>query len=178
LLWTFIPTAILTIPWFLAFRAACGVFVPSWLNPDPVLADQSAFLQTMLHRPFYYYFAKLPLLVPLLPIAIVGLAAKRSLMKDGIALLGAAWALLFLLTLTAIGLGGMGFQMRYIASGMPSIYVLCALVLARQEKSDSCLTVLCMVAIAFAIVCSGVYVWLPAPDELNSFPEMVGWIKF
>jgi len=76
-----IVVGLITIPWFLKFHAACGVFIPTWINPDPWLLNNNAFVRNVTYRPWYYFIKELsllsPIVVPLFCINVFAAIKKR-----------------------------------------------------------------------------------------------------
>lgn len=116
------PVVLLLLPWLLLFLWTYGVLMPTWLKPDAWALGNFPLVAEAVGRPWYYYGAKLLLAQPavlfllvLIPGLLRGGARERAV--------PVLWFLLFLSVATFQGLTGYGFQMRYVAMILPSVYV-------------------------------------------------------
>ncbi len=126
---------LLTIPWFLVFYTACGVFIPTWVNPDPWLLNNNAFVRNVTLRPWYYFLKELSLLspvtVPLFCMNIYAAIKKRLSLESAITL---SWFVGLVILFTIQGMRGYGFQMRFLSLAVAPIYMLTGIFLANLKK--------------------------------------------
>jgi hypothetical protein len=116
------PPAILVGAWLVISKVSLGAFFPvQW--PTPWLIEQFPWIRHMVNRSPLVYVIGLALVSPHLAFSIVGAVRVRRSRWLVIALV---WWCGFWLGLTALGLAGMGFQLRYIAPGIPALCLLAA----------------------------------------------------
>ena len=127
LAWFAVPSLLLTAPWFIAFFANYGLLLPNWLKPDAFALQNYPFVARAVGLPWYYYGVKLLLGQPLLIVAAFALFAGYGTRSRNDRDLPwhwtpALWFAAFLTVSTLQGVGGYGFQMRYVVSLVPAIY--------------------------------------------------------
>lgn len=167
------PCALLVLPWIVLFVATYGTLTPTWLSRDEYAVRHYPFLAAAVGRPWYYYPAKLALAEP---VAIAGIALSfRRPREDGPGrFVAPAWILVWLLAYTIQGLGGYGFLMRYVAPVVPAIYVL----LLSVRSPGNFVRPAIALALAYGAIESLPYLLSPRFDELVSFPELAGLVRF
>ena len=167
-----LPVVVLVVPWLLAFHAASGVFIASWIRPDARSLELFPFLRTVVERPGYYYFTTLISIMPLALVAAWVLASRTAWQRSATQVV-AAWFGLYVLAQTLLGLDGYGFQMRHIAPAVAAVYAVVLLALIERERA------MLMLAAALAIVIGAVtgamHLLAPQFDEMTSIP-MIAWL--
>lgn len=136
LFYTFsIVVGLITIPWFIKFYAACGMFIPTWVNPDPWLLNNNPFVRNVTFRPWYYFIKELsllsPIVVPLFCLNVFAAIKKRFSLESIIMFV---WFLGLIILYTIQGVRGYGFQMRFLSFAVAPIYILTGIFLARLKK--------------------------------------------
>ena len=169
------PVVALVVPWCVYFDLKCGVFVPPWVKPDDWLVQHYAFLRAAVERPWYYYLAKLPLLVPLVFVCGWQLVRERKALADSGVMLGTVWFLVVLATLTATSANGYGFQMRHVAAAAPAAYVVALLLLLQRERPVMLLT--SGLSIFVATVTGALYLLASNISEIASLPEIAHLVR-
>jgi 4-amino-4-deoxy-L-arabinose transferase-like glycosyltransferase len=166
------PCALLVLPWLAVFVSTYGVLTPNWLRPDDDALRHYPFLAISVGRPWYYYAAKLAVVQP---VAMVGLALyPRQPRGSGLSRwVVPAWLLIWLSVSTLQGVGGYGFQMRYVAPLVPSLYAM--LLYARTGRYSKPVIAL---AITYGAIGSAPYLIAGQLDELISFAEFAGLVRF
>ncbi|MBN1901914.1 DUF2029 domain-containing protein [Candidatus Sumerlaeota bacterium] len=173
------PIAVLTIPWFAVFYSHYGTLLPSWIKPDEWLINSNPFIQAAVTRPFYYYFLKTCLIQPMIFIFLFFYAAQMMKKEKSLFYLPLVWFLLFLGISTLQGLGGWGYQMRYVAPAFPPVYLmLYAFLLRLSDERKRRLLPLVIAALFFAALQATVYVFWSDYEEFFSFFEITGLVKF
>jgi 4-amino-4-deoxy-L-arabinose transferase-like glycosyltransferase len=167
------PCAIVVVPWIVLFVATYGVPTPTWLKPDDYALRHYPFLAAAVGRPWYYYAAELALAVPA-SVAGLALSLRRTRGEGRYQLAAAAWLLIWLLAFTIQSVTGHGFLMRYIAPIAPAIYVMLLGVGYRSSLIRPAIAIL----IAYGAIESTVYLLTERFDELVSFPELSGLLRF
>lgn len=167
------PCALLVLPWIVLFVTTYGALTPTWLSRDEYAVRHYPFLAAAVGRPWYYYAAKLALAEP---VAVAGLALSlRRPRADGLARFAApAWLLLWLLAYTIQSASGYGFLMRYVVPVVPAIYVMLLCVRSPGNFVRPAIAL----AVAYGAIESTVYLLSERFDELVSFPELAGLVRF
>jgi 4-amino-4-deoxy-L-arabinose transferase-like glycosyltransferase len=172
-LWVAIPAGLVVLPWIVLFITTYGAVTPGWLSRDEYAVAHYPFLAAAVGRPWYYYGAKLVLAQPVL---LVGLALSlRRPRAERLTRIGApVWLLFWLFAYSIQSASGYGFLMRYVAPAVPAIYVM--LLCARSP--GPLLRPVIALAIAYSAMLSTPYLLSGSFDELVSFPELAGLLRF
>ena len=174
--WSGVPFLIVVLPWFISFYLHFGVLLPSWVSPDPELVASNPFIRTIVERPPYHYLLEACLLQPVILLCGVGyLKHRKSLAMPALAFPG-IWFITFLGVLTLMGWVGAvtGYQMRYLAPMFPSIYLM-LYALARESTGPRPVFLLvCVLCLVYAGIGGGIYLFVPAEDEIRSMLEWAG----
>ena len=128
-------------------------------------------------RPWYYYGAKLLLAQPavLFVLALIPGVLRAGARERAVPVL---WFLLFLGVATFQGVTGYGFQMRYVALLIPSIYVaLFGHPLLQSSRRRWALPVL-WGCILYATLGGAVYLMADRTDEFLTLLEAFGPLRF
>ena len=173
-----IPCIILVLPWFIIFYRQYGVLLPGWIKPDEWLIKNNAFISSMLHRPFYYYIAKIiltqPLFFVLLFLSILRLVRQKKFSLP----FPFFWFLVFLLIPTWQGIAGHGFQMRYIAPLFPSLYLMIySEGISIAETRRNFYKPFVIMLLVFAAIQATMYLFWSEYEEFFSLAELIGIIK-
>ena len=173
-----IPCVILVLPWFIIFYRQYGDLIPGWIKPDQWLIKNNAFISSMLHRPFYYYIAKIVLTQPLALIFIILFSLRFFRQKKIENSLPIFWFLIFLLIPTWQGIAGHGYQMRYIAPLFPSLYLMMySEALFISEEKRRLYKPLIFMLLVFAAIQATVYLFWSEYEEFFSLAELAGIMK-
>ncbi len=171
-----LPATLLVLPWFVAFVATYGVLTPTWLEPDDYALQRFPFVAAAVARPWYYYLVKLCLVQPLAVVAVALYVRGDHGLRRFAPLV---WFLLYLGVNTFQGATGYGFQMRYLAPLTPAVYVMlcCHPSLTRGGRNGWVLPLLSL-GIVYAAIQTTTYLLSARYDELMSFLEFAGWVRF
>jgi 4-amino-4-deoxy-L-arabinose transferase-like glycosyltransferase len=167
-----LPVVVLVVPWLLAFHAASGVFIASWIRPDARSLELFPFLRTVVERPWYYYVTTL---ISIMPLALVAawVLTRRTAWQHFDMQVVAGWFGLYVLAQTLLGLDGYGFQMRHIAPAVAAVYAVVLLALIECERAM--LMLAAAVAIVIGAVTGAMHLLAPQFDEMTSIP-MIAWL--
>ena len=117
-----LPPSVMVGTWLIISKVMLGSFFPvQW--PTDWLIEQFPWIRHMVNRSPLVYVTALLLVSPMLVYSIVGVAQMR---RSRWVWIPVAWACGFWLGMMALGLAGMGFQLRYIAPGIPALCLLAA----------------------------------------------------
>jgi hypothetical protein len=117
-----LPPTLLVGAWLSISKISLGAFIPvQW--PTEWIIQEYPWIKHTLERSPLTYVSVLLLVSPALAFALVGAARVR---RSPWLLVPLAWAVAFWLGLTALGAAGMGFQLRFIAPGIPALCLLAA----------------------------------------------------
>jgi 4-amino-4-deoxy-L-arabinose transferase-like glycosyltransferase len=175
LTWFSVPVCLLVVPWLVLFRLKCGVFLPDWVAPDLWLREHSDFVKSALDRPWYYYSAKLPLVLPMTLMAGWAMWNRSGIRLNHTIQLAAAWSALVIVSLTMLGATGYGFQMRHVAPAVVPLYVIVMSGLLEGEHPIALLA--CGCALSIGTFTTGMHV-LARADEVFSLAEIARLIGF
>jgi 4-amino-4-deoxy-L-arabinose transferase-like glycosyltransferase len=172
-----LPALLLASPWYIAFYHTYGVFIPSWIKPDEWSVEHYPFVRIALERTPAYYFLKLIAIAPvtLLSLGIYGL--RKSLWSSRIFLVPVIWFLLCFIIISYLGVQGQGFQMRYIALLIPSIYLMLYAFLNRFWRGHELVSIGVLLLLVYGGMTGAVYLATPNFDEIYSPLEAIGWLR-
>jgi hypothetical protein len=171
-----LPAAVLVAPWMLLFYQQYGVLAPSWVKPDARLMELFPFVRAAVDRPWYYYGAKLALIMPLSLIAVWLVIRERELWRDAAIQTAAAWLAIFVGVLTFLGIDGYGFQMRHITPAIAAIYVIVLVALLERERPI--LLMACGLSMLVGTVTGAMHLLVPEFDEIVSLLRIAGFAAF
>lgn len=172
----FLPVAILVAPWLLLFYLQYGVLTPSWVQPDARLMELFPFVRAAVGRPWYYYGAKLLVIMPLALVAAWLLIRERHLWRNAAIQIAAAWFSVVVVTLTLMGIVGYGFQMRHITSAVAAVYVI--VLAALLERDRPVLLMVCGFSMLVGTVTGAMHLLAPEFDEIVSLLRIAGFGSF
>jgi len=145
LLFVLVPALLISAPWFFKFYSVYGMFLPDWIRPDPWLIGHNNFIHMVANRRWYYFFVELFILNPFFTWVVVLLfidlwrAAKHGY-KDPANFMFVflwLWLLVFISVMSALGVTGQSFQMRFITFAMAPLYLILAQKLLVKGKSGT-----------------------------------------
>jgi 4-amino-4-deoxy-L-arabinose transferase-like glycosyltransferase len=168
-----LPAVILLLPWFIIFYRTYGVFLPSWTRPDAWTIQRYPFIWATLRRSPFYYALKLATIVPVIVLCLAGYILKGHLWKKTVTALPCLWFLIFFIALWCVGRWGQGFQMRFLAPLLPSIYLMAAALLWEEGGEKDVLAMVVLLCFIYAGLTGAFYLLLPEYDEIN--PAFVLW---
>ena len=171
-----LPVALFVIPWLVVFYQRNGVFVPSWVKPDSTLMQMYPFVRLAVERPWYYYPAKLILIMPLAPVALWALIRERALWSNRTIQIAASWFLAVLITFTYLGIDGYGFQMRHIAPAVAALYVIVLMLVIERERPV--LLMICGFAMLVGAATGAMHLLAPQFDEIVSLARVAGLLDY
>jgi 4-amino-4-deoxy-L-arabinose transferase-like glycosyltransferase len=175
LCWGFLPALLLAAPWYIAFYHTYGVLIPSWIKPDKWSVEHYPFVQIALERTPAYYFLKLIAIAPVSLLAFGVYAMRRSLWTSRMFLIPSIWFLLCFITISYLGVQGQGFQMRYIALLIPSIYLMLYAFLDRFRHEFVSIGVLLL--LVYGGMTGAINLATPDLDEVDSPIEQMGLLR-
>ena len=172
-----VPALLLALPWYITFYHTYGVLFPSWMKPDEWSIQHYPFVRVMLERTPGYYLFKLAAIAPisLLCFGVYGL--NRPLWASRVSLVAPMWFLLYFTTISYLGLHGTGFQMRYIAPLVPSIYLMLYAVLDRSRRGNEVISIGVLLLLLYAGMTGAIFLVSPQFDEIYSVFELIGWLR-
>jgi hypothetical protein len=171
-----LPIVTLVAPWMILFYLEYGVMVPSWVKPDARLMELFPFVRVAVERPWYYYAVKVAQIMPLSLIAAWLLIRERHLWRNEAVQVAAAWFSIVVVTLTLMGIGGYGFQMRHITSSITAIYML--VMVALLEREQPVLLMVCGFSMLVGTVTGAMHLLTPEFDEIVSLLRIAGLVSF
>jgi 4-amino-4-deoxy-L-arabinose transferase-like glycosyltransferase len=168
------PALLLALPWYLVFYHTFGVFIPSWIKPDEWLLEHYPFVRVSLERTPAYYLIKLATIAPVTVLCFIAYGVSRPLWTNRVSLVPPLWFLLYFAAISYVGMEETGFQMRYIAPLVPSIYLMLYTVLARFRLDREVVSVLVLLLLIYAGLNGAIYL-IVQYDEIYSIFELAGW---
>jgi glycosyl transferase family 87 len=171
-----LPVALFVVPWLIVFYQRNGVFIPSWVKPDSTLMQLYPFVRIAVERPWYYYSAKLILIMPLALVVVWSLVRERVLWSNRTIQIAASWFLVVLVTLTYLGIDGYGFQMRHIAPAVAALYVIVLVLVIERERPV--LLMVCGFTMLVGAVTGAMHLLAPQFDEIVSLARVAGLLDY
>lgn len=181
------PALLLSLPWYLPLYLTMGEFIvpKPHLPPSVFVAPPCPFCELAGSRPFYYFFLKICLVVPVALVCTAFLAVafrRRESGEDA-----KRWAELlfpwvwFLLIVVAATLAG-SFIMRRISILYPAIYVMLYFLLRhfdtdRLQKYQPALLFFSAIAMIYAGIGGGIYLFNGNFAEFFSPLELAGVVN-
>ena len=163
-------------PWLVVFYLQYGVLFPSWVKPDARLMELYPFVRAAVERPWYYYAAKLVLVMPLALVAGWALVRERPLWSSRTVQIAMAWFGVVVVTLTWLGMDGYGFQMRHIAPAVAALYVVVLALLVDRDRPW--LQMVCAFAMLVGTVTGAMHLLAPQFDEIVSLARVAGLLAY
>lgn len=167
-----VPSALVVLAWEITFFRATGVWFPHWFAIGNDLLKDNPFVAHQVGTSPWYLWTSLleiaPLTLLILPVALW----EGGRWRKGEVLILLGGALLYLVTLTVLGMKGVSKEARYLSVAMPLWYML---LLNLRVISGRCpLFLLCVaLAVLAGAMLSGVYFFALAYDEpLSAFSLM------
>lgn len=169
----FLPALLLASPWYIAFYHTYGVIIPSWIKPDEWSVEHYPFVRVALERTPAYYFLKLIAIAPVSLLAFGVYCLRRSLWTSRMFLFPSIWFLLCFITISYLGVKGQGFQMRYIALLVPSIYLMLYAFLGQFRRGHEFISIGVLLLLVYGGMTGAVYLATPHFDEIYSPFELI-----
>jgi len=166
------PVVLLVLPWMILFRITCGAWLPHWNVFPSELAASVPHVARAAARTWHYYPVQTALVAPLaLACTIRLLASLRSVDLKRTAL-GAAVVVVVAVAITALGMQGQGYQLRYLAPGVGGLYLLLAAQLRAVDTRRSLFPAIAAACVMYGAIQTGFYLQAVEFDEILSLPEM------
>lgn len=168
-----VPAVLVVTPWLAVFYGHYGRLTPDWIRPTTELIAANPYTAREMSRVWHYYLSQSAMIAPLiLVLTTAAVFSGRHLLtlRLGVPI---AWLIAVWLGLMFFVARGHGMQMRYLTIAAPGPYVLLAALLARADPRRSLLPLCAILAISYAAIQSGFYLFEGRYDEIMSVPEIV-----
>jgi 4-amino-4-deoxy-L-arabinose transferase-like glycosyltransferase len=172
-----LPALLLASPWYIAFYHTYVVVIPSWIKPDKWSVEHYPFVQIALERTPAYYFLKLIAIAPVTLLSLGVYCLRKSLWTSRIFLVPPIWFLLCFTTISYLGVQGQGFQMRYIALLIPSIYLMLYAFLGQFRRGYEFISIGVLLLLVYGGMTAAESLATPELDEITSPLEAIGWLR-
>lgn len=167
-----LPFLLLTLPWFIIFYRTYGTLFPYWIKPDDWTLQHYPFVRAALERTPTFYLTKLVAIAPVTIWSVFAYCLRRRFWVNATSVLAPVWFLIYFAGISYVGWRGMGFQMRYLAPLVPSVYLMLYPVLSFTRPGRSALVVGVLLALFFGAMTSAIYLISPHFDEIYSLFEL------
>lgn len=166
------PLLLLALPWYLKFYHTYGVLFPNWIKPDEWTLQHYPFVRTTLERTPVFYLTKLASIAPVSVIAIGAYCFQGRLWTSGRFLVAPAWFSLCFASVSYLGVHGTGFQMRYLAPLVPSIYLMLYAAFSYKPPARSFISIAILLLMLVGAMTSAIYLVSPHFDEIYNLYEL------
>lgn len=113
----------ISFPWFYSFYKVTGTFFADKLKISEESTKMFPFVKMVVNRPWYFYFIHTLIIAP---IYIFGYFNVGNRIKNKRDLTEVIWIISYFLPLTIYGMGGQGYQTRYILPAILPLSILSA----------------------------------------------------
>lgn len=168
-----LPACLVVLPWFIAFRAHYGQWLPDWIKPDAALIAASPLVVRAMSRAWHYYISQAVLVAPIVLVVLAaGVSRWRHVRLPRLAV-PVVWVVVVWLGLMALRAQGHSVQLRFLTPAAPGLYVWLAALLTTAHPKRSLLPLVALLAVLYGAVYSGFYLQEGAFDEIKSVPEIL-----